>query len=86
MNHDTHDAIGQAVDEVRSQPMDRGPIYTCPMDPEVRESKPGACPKCGMALEAPINLAPTTKTDYICPMHPEIVRVVVHYKASSELP
>src|ERR1700739_4123141 len=25
--------------------------YVCPMDPEVRESKPGACPKCGMALE-----------------------------------
>ena len=28
-----------------------GQIYVCPMDPEVRESKPGACPKCGMALE-----------------------------------
>src|ERR1700727_357086 len=25
--------------------------YVCPMDPEVRETKPGACPKCGMALE-----------------------------------
>ena len=25
--------------------------YICPMDPDVRESKPGACPKCGMALE-----------------------------------
>ncbi|HEX5412668.1 MAG TPA: heavy metal translocating P-type ATPase [Terriglobia bacterium] len=25
--------------------------YTCPMDPEVHQSKPGACPKCGMALE-----------------------------------
>ncbi|MDR1305872.1 MAG: efflux RND transporter periplasmic adaptor subunit [Verrucomicrobiales bacterium] len=24
--------------------------YTCPMHPEVRESKPGACPLCGMAL------------------------------------
>ena len=30
---------------------DQGNIYICPMDPEVRESKPGACPKCGMALE-----------------------------------
>src|SRR5260221_496606 len=27
-------------------------IYICPMCPEVRESKPGACPSCGMALEA----------------------------------
>jgi Cu+-exporting ATPase len=26
-------------------------IYTCPMHPEVRQSGPGACPKCGMALE-----------------------------------
>src|SRR5438105_500780 len=28
-----------------------GTMYVCPMDPEVREPKPGACPKCGMALE-----------------------------------
>ena len=26
-------------------------VYTCPMDPEVRQIGPGACPKCGMALE-----------------------------------
>ena len=26
-------------------------IYTCPMHPEVRQGRPGACPKCGMALE-----------------------------------
>jgi Cu+-exporting ATPase len=25
--------------------------YTCPMHPEILSSKPGACPKCGMALE-----------------------------------
>ena len=25
--------------------------YVCPMDPEVRQQRPGACPKCGMALE-----------------------------------
>lgn len=27
-------------------------IYTCPMHPEVKQAKPGSCPKCGMALEA----------------------------------
>lgn len=26
--------------------------YTCPMHPQIRQSKPGACPICGMALEA----------------------------------
>ena len=26
-------------------------IYTCPMHPEVQQDHPGACPKCGMALE-----------------------------------
>lgn len=28
-----------------------GSVYTCPMHPEVREPRPGNCPKCGMALE-----------------------------------
>lgn len=28
-----------------------GTKYTCPMHPEVIRDKPGACPKCGMALE-----------------------------------
>ena len=27
------------------------PQWVCPMDPEVVSDKPGACPKCGMALE-----------------------------------
>jgi P-type Cu+ transporter len=48
--------------------------YVCPMDPEVRESKPGACPKCGMALELAAPAAPSVKTEYVCPMHPQIVR------------
>ncbi|MDB5874719.1 MAG: copper-transporting ATPase [Ramlibacter sp.] len=28
-----------------------GAVYTCPMHPEIRQDHPGACPKCGMALE-----------------------------------
>jgi P-type Cu+ transporter len=48
--------------------------YICPMDPEVRETKSGACPKCGMALEPASPTAPSVKTEYVCPMHPEIVR------------
>jgi Cu+-exporting ATPase len=48
--------------------------YTCPMHPEVREDKPGSCPKCGMALEPVTVTAPLQKIEYTCPMHPEIVR------------
>ncbi|MEO6717536.1 MAG: heavy metal translocating P-type ATPase [Novosphingobium sp.] len=28
-----------------------GTLWTCPMHPEVRQDRPGACPICGMALE-----------------------------------
>jgi len=48
--------------------------YTCPMDPEVRQMGPGACPKCGMALEPATIALPKSRTEYTCPMHPEIVR------------
>jgi len=47
--------------------------YVCPMCPEVRASKPGPCPKCGMALESEAPQS-VTRTEYTCPMHPEIVR------------
>ena len=47
--------------------------YVCPMCVEVRESKPGPCPSCGMALE-PERPKALTKTEYTCPMHPQIVR------------
>ncbi|HJT54447.1 MAG TPA: heavy metal translocating P-type ATPase [Candidatus Angelobacter sp.] len=43
-----------------------GVVYVCPMDPEIRESKPGPCPSCGMALEP-------QAVEYTCPMHPEIM-------------
>jgi len=32
-------------------PADINAIYTCPMHPEIQQKGPGACPKCGMALE-----------------------------------
>src|SRR5580698_1618407 len=48
--------------------------YICPMDAEVREDYPGACPKCGMALEPSLPLALATRVEYTCPMHPQIVR------------
>jgi P-type Cu+ transporter len=39
--------VGQAVSPAQFP----GAWYTCPMDPEVRQRGPGACPMCGMALE-----------------------------------
>jgi len=52
----------------------QGGSYICPMDPEVRESGPGPCPRCGMALEPLLTSAPATQTEYTCPMHPEIAQ------------
>ena len=49
-----------------------GQFYVCPMDEDIRQRLPGACPKCGMALE-PESLSPA-RTEWVCPMHPEIVR------------
>jgi P-type Cu+ transporter len=34
-----------------AKPIAQAVEYTCPMHPEVRQMEPGACPKCGMALE-----------------------------------
>ena len=48
--------------------------YTCPMHPEIRESGPGSCPKCGMALEPESPTPAASRTQYICPMHPEVVQ------------
>ena len=74
-----HEAPAPALDrptETRqAPPAEDARAYVCPMDPEVRESKPGPCPKCGMALEQE-SISPfgATTTEYVCPMHPEIVR------------
>jgi Cu+-exporting ATPase len=70
--HPEHYAGGH--ESAPAVPGDAGIQYTCPMDPEVRQTGPGACPKCGMALE-PATIAPAqSRTEYTCPMHPEIVR------------
>ncbi len=51
-----------------------GTRWICPMDPEVESDAPGACPKCGMALEPALPAAPATKTEWTCPMHPGVLR------------
>jgi len=57
-----------------AQPVTEGTIYTCPMHPEIEENHPGACPKCGMALEPVAKPVLVKRTEYTCPMHPEIVQ------------
>ncbi|MEE8292868.1 MAG: heavy metal-binding domain-containing protein, partial [Kiloniellales bacterium] len=47
--------------------------YICAMCPGVSEEAPGACPKCGMALEAAAPVA-RTRVQYTCPMHPEVIQ------------
>lgn len=58
----------------RPQPAAQTNDYTCPMDPEVHQNYPGACPKCGMALESSLPTIGAARVEYTCPMHPEIVR------------
>ena len=53
---------------------EQGTEYICPMDPEVHQKGPGACPRCGMALEPAMITAPAIRTDFTCPMHPQISR------------
>ena len=48
-------------------------IHTCPMHADVRQTGPGPCPKCGMALE-PVSPLPLVRTEWTCPMHPEVVQ------------
>jgi P-type Cu+ transporter len=51
----------------------RKTAYVCPMDAQVRQQHPGACPKCGMALEPELSTAVETRTEYTCPLHPEVI-------------
>lgn len=39
-------------------------IYTCPMDPQIRQSEPGSCPICGMMLE-PVDVFADDSNDQI---------------------
>ena len=50
------------------------PIYVCPMCPDVRETEPVPCPRCGMALEPEVVAPPEQRVEYTCPMHPAVVR------------
>ena len=67
-------AVGAVPPEGKPSLPEDSMRYTCPMHPEIRSDHPGACRKCGMALEPVTQAAPMYKTEYVCPMHPQIVR------------
>ena len=71
-SHDAQESVGAHSKAEAQATTDR--VYTCPMDPQVRQTHPGPCPKCGMALELAVPPTPDTRIEYLCPMHPEIVR------------
>jgi Cu+-exporting ATPase len=79
--HAGHHGHGHGMPAAQATPAARPPAaatpagsYTCPMDPEVRADAPGACPMCGMALEAPLATPAPGAVEYVCPMHPEVVQ------------
>lgn len=51
-------------------------VFYCPMHCEGDKTydKPGDCPVCGMDLVEEQNLSASSKEQWTCPMHPEIVR------------
>jgi Cu2+-exporting ATPase len=56
---------------------DRGEgSYYCPMlcEGDKKYAQPGDCPVCGMDLVKEEKVNPSGKTQYTCPMHPEIVQ------------
>jgi Cu+-exporting ATPase len=66
---------GPGTDYCSDESCDTGSaVYTCPMHPEIRQGQAGACPKCGMALEAVVEPGTGGHTQYTCPMHPEVVQ------------
>jgi len=62
------------LDPAVAQPTRRKTAYICPMHPSVGQDAPGACPKCGMALEPELPVTPEIGFEYTCPMHPDVVR------------
>jgi heavy metal translocating P-type ATPase len=64
-------------DKKKEQPKGKGTgTFYCPMHCEGDKiyNKPGDCPVCGMDLVEEQNLSATSKEQWTCPMHPEIVK------------
>ncbi|KAF0246632.1 MAG: Cu2+-exporting [Planctomycetota bacterium] len=51
------DRLSGPVEPLADEKPPEGATWTCPMHPEVKSAKAGACPKCGMDLQ-PVKEAP----------------------------
>jgi Cu+-exporting ATPase len=58
-SHGRHEHHAHRTPANAPPPADKNAIYTCPMHPQIRQSGPGACPLCGMALEPLVATAET---------------------------
>ena len=70
--------VGSAAQPANLEPAPPAAVWVCPMDSDVRESRPGPCPKCGMALE------PRTVTAAE-EVNPEQVDMMRRFKLSAAL-
>jgi Cu+-exporting ATPase len=66
-------------------PAPAGATFICPMDPEVRASQPGACPKCGMALEPDLSNPATLAVTMLDAPNPELVNMTRRFKVGALL-
>jgi P-type Cu+ transporter len=76
-NPGKYDGSALRVSEPKTSTTAAASQYTCPMHPEVLSPKPGACPKCGMALEP---VAATGST-----ANPELVSMTRRFWVSAAL-
>lgn len=60
-DHSTHPTPTPTPTPARRPPGQEETIYACPMHPEVRDTKPGVCPRCNMRLE-PVPTPPASAT------------------------
>ena len=74
--HHAHESAKPAGTDSAASSADA--VYTCPMHPEVRQIGPGACPKCGMALEPEEPSAEVTE-------NPELVDMTRRFWVSAAL-
>jgi Cu+-exporting ATPase len=62
-----------------------GTTFICPMDPDVRSSQPGACRKCGMALEPDLSNPATLTVSVLDTPNPELVNMTRRFKLGALL-